>query len=253
MRRLIILLVALLMTGTMSFSQKKKEFDKPIHILVFSKTAGYRHASISSGIKMLYDQSPKQNWVITATEDASLFTDDFLNTFDVAVFLNPTGDGLNEDQQEAFEKWIKQGKGFVGIHAATDFEYDWPFYGNLVGAYFLTHPPAQEATVIFENFDHPAMKPFKGKKSYTTIDEYYSFKKDPRDHVHVLAHLDESTIKKSSNDKWKMGDHPVIWWTDKNGIRMFYTVYGHTAEAFQDPLIIEHITNAINWAAKRIN
>jgi type 1 glutamine amidotransferase len=243
----------LLTAGTVSFSQKNKEFEQPVHVLVFSKTAGYRHASISSGIKMLYDQSPKQNWIITATEDASLFTDDFLKTFDVAVFLNPTGDGLNDAEQKAFEKWLKKGKGFVGIHAATDFEYDWPFYGDLTGAYFLTHPPAQEATVVFEDFNHPAMKPFEGKKSYTTVDEYYSFKTNPRKKVHVLGHLDENSIKKSKNDKWKMGDHPVIWWTDKNDIRMFYTVYGHTHKAFQDPLIIEHITNAINWAAKRID
>ncbi|NPA36910.1 MAG: ThuA domain-containing protein [Chlorobi bacterium] len=253
MKQIIILFTAFLMTVTLGFSQKKKEFDKPIHLLIFSKTAGYRHASISSGIKMLYDQSPKQNWVITATEDASLFTDDFLKTFDVAVFLNPTGDALNDDEQKAFEKWLEKGKGFVGIHAATDFEYDWPFYGNLTGAYFLTHPPAQEATVVFENFDHPAMKPFEGKKSYTTVDEYYSFRANPRDKVHVLAHLDENSIKKSNNDKWKMGDYPVIWWTENDGIRMFYTVYGHTHNAFKDPLIIEHITNAINWAARRID
>ncbi len=253
MKKILILLLMVLMAVPAGFSQKKKAFEKPIHILIFSKTAGYRHKSISSGIKMLYDQSPEQNWIITATEDASLFTDDFLKTFDVAVFLNPTGDGLNDAQQKAFEKWIKKGKGLVGIHAATDFEYDWPFYGNLIGAYFLTHPPAQKATVIFENFDHPAMKPFEGKESYTTVDEYYSFKKNPREKVHVLARLDESSIKKSKNDKWKMGDHPVIWWKDKDGIRVFYTVYGHTPEAFQDPLIIEHITNAINWAARRIN
>ena len=253
MKQLIFLIILFLVAGTTGFTQKKPEFEKPIHVLVFSKTAGYRHASISYGIKMLYDQVKKQNWIITATEDASLFTDDFLKNFDVAVFLNPTGDALNEQEQKAFEKWITKGKGLVGIHAATDFEYDWPFYGNLIGAYFLTHPPAQKATVIFENYDNPAMKPFEGKKSYTTVDEYYSFKKNPRSHVHVLAHLDESTITNSHNDTWKMGDHPVIWWNDKDGIRVFYTVYGHTPEAFQDPLLIQHFVNAINWAARRIN
>ena len=90
-------------------------------------------------------------------------------------------------------------------------------------------------------------------KTYTTVDEWYSFKENPRPNVNVLARLDESTIKKSSNDKWKMGDHPLIWWNDQDGIRSFYTVFGHTHEAFQDELIIEHIKNAINWAAKRID
>ena len=253
MRKLIFLLIVVLMTGTKGFSEKKKDFEKPINVLIFSKTAGYRHASISSGIKMMYDLSAKQNWVLTATEDDSFFNDANLKKIDVVVFLNPTGDGLNEKEQKAFEKWAKEGKGIVGIHAATDFEYDWPFYGNLIGAYFLSHPPAQEATVVFENFDNPAMKPFEGKKSYTTFDEYYAFKKNPRPHVHVTAHLDENSIKKSNNDKWKMGDHPVIWWNEKDGIRVFYTVYGHTPKAFQDPLIIEHIKNAVNWAAKRID
>jgi type 1 glutamine amidotransferase len=234
-------------------AQKEQKFEKPINILVFSKTAGYRHASISSGLKMLSDQSEKQKWVITTTEDASLFRDGFLDRFDVVVFLSPTGDAICDEGQEAFEKFMKKGKGFVGIHAAADFEYEWAFYGDLVGAYFMAHPPKQKATVVFENFDHPAMKPFEGMDVYTTVDEWYSFKENPRAKVNVLARLDESTIKKGKNDKWKMGDHPLIWWNEKDGIRSFYTVFGHTREAFQDKLIIEHITNAINWAAKRID
>ncbi|MCD6598314.1 MAG: ThuA domain-containing protein, partial [Bacteroidales bacterium] len=99
----------------------------------------------------------------------------------------------------------------------------------------------------------PAMKPFEGMKTYTTLDEWYSFKENPRPNVNVLAKLDESTIKKGKNDDWKMGDHPLIWWNDKGGIRSFYTVFGHTHEAFEDELIIEHIKNAINWAARRID
>lgn len=252
MKNFFILLLSFLMINIAGNAQNKQEFEKPINILVFSKTSGFRHASISSGLKMLSDQSKEQNWVITATEDASLLRDDFLARFDVAVFLNPTGDAICDDGQTAFEKFMKSGKGFVGIHAAADFEYEWAFYGNLNAGYFLTHPPAQKATVIFENFDHPAMKPFEGMKTYTTVDEWYSFKENPRSKANVLARLDESTIK-ANDDKWKMGDHPLIWWNDKDGIRSFYTVFGHTHEAFQDKLIIEHITNAINWSAKRID
>jgi len=251
--KFLILLVAVFI-ASISYAQKNEtETKEPLNILVFSKTSGFRHASISSGIKMLYDQSKKQNWVITVTEDASLLRDDFLAKMDVAVFVNPTGDAICETGQQAFEKFMKTGKGFVGIHAAADFEYDWEFYGNLVGAYFRTHPPAQKATVNFENYDHPAMKPFEGMKTYTTIDEWYSFKKSPRENVNVLASLDESSVTKAKDDNWKMGDHPLIWWTEKDGVRSFYTVFGHTHEAFQDKLIMEHITNAINWAAKRID
>jgi hypothetical protein len=231
----------------------KPEFEKPVNVLVFSKTAGFRHESISSGIKMLYDQSKKQNWVITATENSGLLRDEFLSKFDVVVFMNPTGDAICDDGQAAFEKFMKSGKGFVGIHAAADCEYEWPFYGKLVGGYFKTHPASQEATVVFEKSDHPAMKPFKGMKSYTTYDEWYTFKENPRPYVNVLATIDESSIKKYDNDNWKMGDHPIIWWSEKDGIRSFYTGFGHTHESFQDKYIIEHITNAVNWAVRRVN
>jgi uncharacterized protein len=254
MKNLIFTLVALaVITFACTAQDDKPEFEKPVNVLVFSKTAGFRHESISSGLKMLFDQSKKQNWVITATENAGLLRDDFLSKFDVVVFMNPTGDAICADGQAAFEKFMKSGKGFVGIHAAADCEYDWPFYGKLVGGYFKTHPASQEATVVFENFDHPAMKPFKGMKSYTTYDEWYTFKENPRPNVNVLATIDESSIKKYDNDNWKMGDHPIIWWNDKDGIRSFYTGFGHTHESFQNKYIIEHITNAVNWAVRRIN
>jgi uncharacterized protein len=250
-----ILMLALLVTFSVTVNAQgnQPDFKDPINILVFSKTSGFRHASISSGIKMLYDLSKQQNWVITATENTALLTDDLLSKMDVAVFLNPTGNAIDDAGQVAFEKFIKSGKGFVGIHASADFEYDWPFYGALNGAYFKTHPQAQEATVIIENTGHPAMIPFKDKKTYTTFDEWYAFKENPRAKVHVLASLDESSIKISNNDNWKMGDHPIIWWNEIDGARSFYTGFGHTHESFQDKLIIEHIKNAINWAAKRIN
>ncbi|MEN8118567.1 MAG: ThuA domain-containing protein [Bacteroidota bacterium] len=253
MKQFVIIILSFLFISTTGCAKQNEKGATPINILVFNKTNGFRHGSISSGLKMLYDQSKEQKWVITATEDASLLRDDFLAKFDVAVFINPTGDAICDAGQEAFENFMKSGKGFVGIHAAADCEYDWPFYGNLVGAWFKTHPPAQKATVIFEDCNHPAMEPFKGMKTYTTVDEWYTFRENPRPNVNVLARLDESTIKKSDNDSWKMGDHPLIWWNENDGVRSFYTVFGHTHEAFQDKLIIKHITNAINWAAKRVD
>jgi uncharacterized protein len=238
----------------LGYCQKKgPEFEKPAHLLVFTKTEGYRHASLSSGVKMLYDLSPSQNWVVTATGDDTFFNEKTLASIDVVIFLNPTGDALNESEQKAFEDFMKSGKGMVGIHAAADFEYDWNFYGLMLGAYFKTHPPAQKATVIFEDTSHPAMEPFRGMEKYTTFDEWYTFKDNPRSRVQVLANLDEGTIKKYNNDDWRMGDHPIIWCLEKDGMRSFYTGFGHTHEAFQDEKIMEHIKNAINWAAWRVD
>lgn len=254
MRKYFLTLICFSILAFGSQSQNDKcEFTKSIHLLVFTKTEGYRHESISSGIKMLYDLSKKQNWIITATENEELLRDDFLSNIDVAVFLSPSGNAISDDGKKAFEKWMNRGKGFVGIHAASTLEYDWAYYGRLCGAYFKTHPVAQEATVVFENRDHPAMKPFKGMKSYTTFDEWYTFKENPRPNVDVLATLDENSIKKFNNDDFRMGDHPIIWSHEKNSVRSFYTGFGHTHESFQDKLIVEHIKNAINWAAKRID
>lgn len=233
-------------------AQPSSDFPaKILNVLVFSKTTGWKHQSISSGLKMFSDLATKEGWNLTATEDANLFTMDFLVNFDVVVFLNPTQDVLSKKQQEAFKTFMETGKGFVGIHAAADCEYSWPWYGKLNGAYFRTHPPAQKGTVIFEDHNHPSMAVFKGMDSYTTIDEWYSFKASPRANVHVLARLDESTISKADNDDWKMGDHPLIWWQEFDGIRSFYSVFGHTDEAFQDPKIQAHYAGAVNWAGKR--
>lgn len=251
-RSLILFAFLIITFSSVSGQESKPEYEKKLNLLVFSKTSGYRHESISSGIKMLYDLSNNQNWVITATEDGSIINDDILQNIDVIIFLNPTGNALNTDEKRAFEKFVQKKKGVVGIHAATDFEYEWPFYGKIMGAWFSAHPPAQKGTIIIEDPGHPAMKPFKGMKSYSTFDEWYSFIENPRSKVRVLASLDENSITNAGSVKWKMGDHPVIWCQEIDGTRSFYTVFGHTAEAFQNKIVIEHIKNAINWTARRI-
>jgi type 1 glutamine amidotransferase len=248
MKKLISLIWLFFILATAGIAQ-----DKKINVLVFSKTSGFRHNSISSGLKMMSDLAQERNWILTATENADLFTPEFLMTFDVAVFLNPTQEVLNEQQQKNFEAFISSGKGFVGIHAAADCEYDWPWYGQLNGAFFKIHPAAQLGTVIFEDTDHPSMAPFKGMKTWRTFDEWYSFKENPRTKVHVLARLDETSLDEATqkDNKWKMGDHPLIWCQDTGNSRSFYTGFGHTPEAFQDPKIKEHIGCAVDWAAKR--
>jgi hypothetical protein len=248
MKKLLSLICLLLIMAFSCIAQ-----DKKINVLVFSKTSGFRHNSISAGLKMMSDLAQERKWILTATENGDLFTPEFLKTFDAVVFLNPTQEVLNDLQQKNFEEYMATGKGFVGIHAAADCEYNWAWYGQLNGAFFRTHPPAQTATVIFENTDHPTMVPFKGMENYRTFDEWYSFKENPRAKVKVLARLDETSLDKATlkDEKWKMGDHPLIWYQEIGNSRSYYTVFGHTPEAFQDPKIKEHIGCTVDWVAKR--
>jgi type 1 glutamine amidotransferase len=255
MKKLLILSIALVFSlGVMAQGDKKTPEQKKLNVLVFSKTSGFRHTSIPSGIKAITTLAQQKGWIVTATEDPTLFTDDFLVRFDVCVFLNPTANVLDEAQEKAFTAFIRSGKGFVGIHASADCEYDWKWYGELNGAFFKTHPPYQQATINIENTNHPAMKPFLGMKTFTVEDEWYSFKENPRGKVTVLATLDESSIKKlPKDDAWKMGDHPVIWYHEFDGYRSFYTVFGHGDSSFENENIRQHLFYAIEWAGRRIN
>jgi type 1 glutamine amidotransferase len=249
MKKMLFFILSLLISiGSIAQNEKK------LNVFVFSKTKGFRHKSIPAGLKAITTLAQERGWVVTSTEDESLFTDDFLSRFDVCVFLNPTGDVLNEDQQKAFENFMKKGKGFVGIHASADCEYDWKWYGELNGAFFKTHPPYQVATINIENTNHPAMKPFADMKTYTVEDEWYSFRENPRGKVTVLATLDESSIKKvpQKDTGWRMGDHPVIWYHEFDGARAFYTVFGHGDNAFENDKIKEHLGAAIEWAGKKL-
>lgn len=212
-------------------------------VLVFSKTAGYRHASIPDGIAAIEQLGAEHGFTVDATENAAAFTDDNLAQYEAVIWLSTTGDVLNETQQAAFERYVRDGGGYVGIHAAADTEYDWPFYGKLVGAQFDSHPAVQEATVTVTDRAHPSTKSLP--KSWTRTDEWYNYATNPRGDAHVLAALDES-----SYDGGSMGaDHPISWCQPYEGGRSWYTGMGHTAESFKDPKFLGHVLGGIRTAA----
>lgn len=218
-----------------------------LRILVFSKTAEYRHDSIADGIRAIQSLGLQHRFEVDASGDASLFTKENLAKYDVIVFLNTTGDILNDDQQAAMESFIKSGKGFVGVHAAADTEYGWEWYGNLVGASFASHPAVQSATIVVRDADHPSTRHLPSKWQRT--DEWYNFDNQPRkrlgDKVRVLATLDEKTYTGGT-----MGDeHPFAWCHEFDGGRAWYTAGGHTAESFAEPLFLQHLLGGIMWAA----
>ena len=215
-------------------------------ILVFSKTAGFRHDSIPAGVSAVRQLGSTRGFSVDATEDAGAFSDESLARYKVVVFLSTTGDVLNAAQEAAFERYVRRGGGFVGVHSATDTEYEWPFYGALVGAYFAGHPDIQSATVRIEDASHPAAAPLP--REWTRRDEWYNFRQNPRGSVNVLATLDERTYTGGT----MAPDHPIMWSHTHEGGRSFYTAGGHTQESFAETSFLDHLGRAILWAAGAI-
>jgi len=218
-------------------------------ILVFSKTAGFRHDSIPDGIEALVeigagDGTGEPIFTVDATEDAAAFTPENLKRYACVVFLSTTGDVLDETQQRAFEAYIRGGGGYAGIHAASDTEHEWPWYGKLVGAYFAGHPAIQPATIIVENRNHPSTRMLP--ELWQRTDEWYVFSENPRGRVRVLMALDESSYIGGGMN----GDHPICWCQVFDGGRSWYTGGGHTSASFSEPKFREHLRGGILWAAK---
>ncbi|MER7892405.1 ThuA domain-containing protein [Micromonospora sp. NPDC094482] len=219
--------------------------DAPYDVLVFSKTAGFRHDSIAVGTQAIRDLGAANNFTVTATEDAAQFTTANLARFETVVFLNTTGDVLNATQQTAFESYIGGGGGYVGVHAAADTEYGWSFYGNLVGAYFASHPAIQQANVKVENRAHAATAHLP--QTWTRTDEWYNYQTNARSTARVLATLDESSYSGGG-----MGaDHPHSWCKTYSGGRSFYTGGGHTQSSYAEPAFRAHLLGGIRYAAGR--
>ncbi|HEX9827879.1 MAG TPA: ThuA domain-containing protein, partial [Flavobacteriaceae bacterium] len=171
-------------------------------VLVFTKTTGYRHESIETGVETLVQLGKQNSFEITHSEDATIFTEENLRQYKLVIFLSTTGDILNDDQQKAFEFFIKNGGNFMGIHAAADTEYDWPWYGKLVGAYFLNHPDKSNAEIITIDHKHQSSKHLPER--WLRYDEWYNYKSISPD-INVVLELDESTYKGGENGP----NHPI--------------------------------------------
>ncbi len=217
------------------------------HFLVFSKTVGFRHVSIQDGISMLQAMATAEGWTLEASEDASLFNATDLGRFRAVVWLSTTGDVLNTTQQSAFEVWLEGGGGYVGIHAAADCEYGWPWYGQSVlgnGAWFQNHPVIQTATVVREDATDASTAHLPASFSFT--DEWYNFRANPRPGAAVLLRLDESSYNPGAG---AMGaDHPISWKRPVGIGRAWYTGLGHRRETFADARFIAHVRGGLAWA-----
>jgi cytochrome c len=211
---------------------------------VFTKTAGFRHDSIPAAIAAVQQLGAANGFGVDQTEDAGAFTDSNLARYPAVMFLLTTGDVLNDAQQAAFQRYIEHGGGFVGVHSAADTEHDWPWYGGLVGAYFLSHPAIQTAQIDVADPREPSTAALPAV--WTRTDEWYNFASDPRPSVHVLMTLDERTYDPGEG---AMGaDHPISWEHAYDGGRAWYTALGHTDETYSEPLFLSFLLGGIRYA-----
>jgi type 1 glutamine amidotransferase len=217
--------------------------DPAYKVLVFSKTAGFRHDSIPAGTQAIRDLGTANNFTVTATEDSNAFTTANLAGYKAVVFLSTTGDVLNATQQSAFQSYVDGGGGYLGIHAAADTEYEWPQYEQLVGAWFKSHPAIQQATVRTEDRANPATSHLG--QTWSRTDEWYNYRTNPRNNVRVLQNLDEGSYSGGEMS----GDHPITWCHPQGNGRSFYTGLGHTQESYADPAFRSLLLGGIRYAA----
>ena len=210
-------------------------------ILVFSKTAGYYHESIPAGVKAIQALGREHRIDVDTTKDASLFNETGLKKYSAVVFLSTTGDVLDSLQQKAFENYIHSGGNFVGIHAASTTEYQWPWYGKLVGGVFNGHPEPQHGDIHVTPLKNLATSHLPA--TWQWFDEWYNFK-NIQDDIKVLLTVDESTYKGGTNGS----NHPLAWFREFEGARSFYTALGHFDTAYSNPQFLKHILVGIQYA-----
>ncbi len=242
------LLRGLLLIGIviLAFSCSKRSGNA--RVLVFTKTAGFHHESISDGVAAIQKLGNQNNFDVDSTSNAEWFTEDSLKKYAAVVFMSTTGDILNHYQEAEFERYIQAGGGFVGIHAAADAEYDWGWFGRLVGGYFLTHPGirdsfanVQQGMLQVVDKNHASTKDLP--EQWKRTDEFYSFKKMDSS-INVLLKIDESSFKGGYNG----ANHPMAWYHDYDGGRAWYTNLGHTKETFTEDLFLKHLLGGIQYA-----
>jgi len=237
---LIFMLSLLLGFSLETYAQQRGQF----RVLIFSKTQGFRHQAIPEAAAAIKRLSKEHLFDVYVSEDAALFNDENLARYDVIVMNNTTGTIFNDEQRAAFQRFVQSGKGVVGIHSATDTEYEWEWYNQMIGGQFKNHPHNQTLKLDVVNRNHPSTYHLPEKWVWT--DELYAFK-NFNESVTVLITADERTY----DAKDGMGDfHPMAWYHEFDGGRVFYTALGHLESNYEDPYFLKHLYGGIWWAAK---
>lgn len=229
----------LILVAVLSSCQQKRS-GKP-RVLVFSKTAGFHHNSIEKGNAAIQKLGLENDFVVDTTSNADRFVEDSLKNYSAVVFLNTSGDVLNNYQEADFERYIQAGGGFVGIHSAADSETDWGWYGRLLGGYFGSEPELKQGKLTIVDKNHPSTKGLPDPWEIT--DEWYTFKKQP-DNLKILMTVDKSVFP----NKDEIEQAPVAWFHEYDGGRSFYTGLGHEDAEYADANFLKHILGGIQYA-----
>jgi type 1 glutamine amidotransferase len=216
----------------------------PVRVLMVTATRGFRHDSISAArdtVRALAASTGQ--FTVDTTEDVGSVSRGTLGNYDVLFFALTTGElPFDPDQKRAILDFVSSGKGFLGVHSAADTLYDWPEYGQLVGAYFMAHPWTQIADVIVEDEAHPATAGLGSR--FTINEEFYTFRENPRPRVHVVLRLDAASAG-------AVGDYPLAWTQAYGSGRSYYNALGHFPETWRDPRFQRQLLGAIQWLGRR--
>jgi len=220
-------------------------------VLLFTKMDGFHHKSVNEGVRAIRTMAEKHHFSVDWHEDASVINDKNLAQYQAIVFLLTTGDILNEEQQGAMERFVRSGKGFVGIHSASDTEYDWDWYTQMVGRTFHIHPVIQTAELAVLDRNFPGLE--RMPDNFWWTDEFYEFGAERIDSLNYILSVDGETFETYANwgekESRAMDFRPMAWYHEYDGGRAFYTALGHVPATYHDRLFLEHIYGGLFWAA----
>ncbi len=217
--------------------------QQPIRVLMLTATAGFRHDSIPAARDVMASLAAAGGFTVTVTEDLSSITSSSLAGYDVLFFALTSGElGFTAEQKSAIVSFVSGGKGFLGVHSASDTLYEWPDYGRLVGAYFKEHPWTRQGTVVVENTSHPANAGLVER--FALMEEFYTFRENPRPPVQILLRLEPASVGAS-------GDYPLAWAQSYGAGRAYYNALGHFNETWRDTRFQRQLSGAIRWTAQR--
>ena len=251
MRRLLTMLLVLLGAAAMTASAGAQGGQGARKVLIFSHSTGYRHASIEPAVAALSAMGAEAGYAMMASEDPAVFGAAGLDGVDAIILVSNSTrkadaatEFFTESQRAAFQAFVRRGGGVVGIHAAADSHYAWPWYGRMIGAWFTRHPPGTPTgTIRIADPSHPANAGLP--ETLGRADEWYYFEDyDPT--LHVLVTLDPGSIGEAD-----VNPNPVSWAHEFEGGRVFYTAMGHTPESYSDPILMRHIGNGLRWVMRR--